>query len=44
MKIKDLITPDETNNIKKLVQEYGKNNELEVSFFSNKDIKKINFF
>jgi len=37
MKIKDLITPDEANNIKKLVQEFGKNNELEVSFFSNKE-------
>ena len=37
MKIKDLITPDETNKIKKLIQEYGKNNELEVSLFSNKD-------
>jgi len=37
MKIKDLITPDEANNIKKLIQDYGKNNEFEVSFFSNKE-------
>ena len=37
MKIKDLITPTEANNIKKLIQDYGKNNEFEVSFFSNKE-------
>jgi hypothetical protein len=37
MKIKDLITPDEANNIKKLIQDYGKNNEFEVSFFSNRE-------
>jgi hypothetical protein len=37
MKIKDLITPDEANKIKKLIQEFGKNSELEVSLFSNKE-------
>jgi hypothetical protein len=37
MKIKDLITPEESNNIKKLVQNHGKNDELEVSFFSNRE-------
>lgn len=37
MKIKDLITADEANKIKKLIQEFGKNSELEVSLFSNKE-------
>jgi hypothetical protein len=37
MKIKDLITPDEANKIKKLIQNFGKDSELEVSLFSNKD-------
>jgi hypothetical protein len=37
MKIKDLITPDEANKIKKLIQDFGKNSELEVSLFSNKE-------
>ena len=37
MKIKDLITPNETNKIKELISNFGKNSELEVSLFSNKD-------
>ena len=37
MKIKDLISKDESNNIKKLINEYNKNNEFEVSLFSNKE-------
>jgi len=37
MKIKDLLTKDEVANIQQLINDYGKNNEFEVSFFSNKE-------
>ncbi|AYV79987.1 MAG: mRNA capping enzyme [Gaeavirus sp.] len=37
MKIKDLISKDESEQIKKMITDYGKNNEFEISFFSNKE-------
>lgn len=37
MKIIDLLTPNQLTNINELVKSYGKNNEFEVSFFSNKE-------
>ena len=37
MKIIDLLTPNQTDNINKLVKLYETNNEFEVSIFSNKE-------
>ncbi len=37
MKIIDLLTPYQLSNINELVKSYGKNNEFEVSLFSNKE-------
>ena len=37
MKIIDLLTTNQSNNISKLVKSYGTNNEFEVSIFSNKE-------
>lgn len=37
MKIKDLLTPDETNNINKMIKSFGKNDEFEVGMFSSKE-------
>ena len=37
MKIIDLLTPTQLTNINELVKSYGKNNEFEVSLFSNKE-------
>jgi SAM-dependent methyltransferase len=37
MKIIDLLTPNQSDNINKLVKSYGANNEFEVSIFSNKE-------
>jgi len=37
MKIIDLLTPNQLSSINELVKSYGKNNEFEVSLFSNKD-------
>jgi len=37
MKIIDLLTPTQSENINKLVKSYGTNNEFEVSLFSNKE-------
>lgn len=37
MKIIDLLTPNQTENINKLVKSYGTNNEFEASIFSNKE-------
>jgi len=37
MKIIDLLTPDQLSNINELIKSYGKNNEFEVSLFSNKE-------
>jgi SAM-dependent methyltransferase len=37
MKIIDLLRPDELDNINKLIKSYDKNDEFEVSLFSNKE-------
>lgn len=37
MKIIDLLTPIQSDNINKLIKSYGTNNEFEVSVFSNKE-------
>ena len=37
MKIIELLTPDQLTNINKLIKSYDKNNEFEVSLFSNKE-------
>ena len=37
MKIIDLITPNQLTNINELIRSYKKNNEFEVSLFSNKE-------
>ena len=37
MKIKELLTKDETNNIKKMIEAYDKKSEFEVSLFSNRE-------
>lgn len=37
MKIIELLTPHQTDNINKLVKSYGTNNEFEVSLFSNRE-------
>lgn len=37
MRIIDLLTPTQYDNINKLVKSYGTNNEFEVSLFSNKE-------
>jgi hypothetical protein len=37
MKIKDLLTKDETNNILQMIKSYGKNDEFEVGMFSSKE-------
>jgi SAM-dependent methyltransferase len=37
MKIIDLLTIDEKSNINKLINSYGKNDEFEISLFSNKE-------
>jgi hypothetical protein len=37
MKIIDLLTPNQLDDINKLVKSYGTNNEFEVSIFSNKE-------
>jgi SAM-dependent methyltransferase len=37
MKIIELLTPNQLANINELIKSYGKNNEFEVSLFSNKE-------
>lgn len=37
MKIIELLTPNQLTNINELIKSYGKNNEFEVSLFSNKE-------
>lgn len=37
MKIIDLLTPNQLDNINKLIKSYGTNSEFEVSIFSNKE-------
>jgi SAM-dependent methyltransferase len=37
MKIIDLLSPNQKANINELIKSYGKNNEFEVSLFSNKE-------
>ena len=37
MKIIELLTPNQLTNINELIASYGKNNEFEVSIFSNKE-------
>ena len=47
MKIIDLLTPNQLSNIDELVKSYGKNNEFEVSLFSNNwfsSLRETNWF
>ena len=37
MKIIDLLTENQKKNIEKLISNYNKNNEFEISLFSNKE-------